>query len=75
MAQVSDGAIRVQATFYLGSAHDGHEAMVAEEDDFEVAGEAEEAVEVRVSMQGLTVLLLERKFRVFHANLRNHDGP
>ena len=50
VAQASDGAIRVQASFFLGSAHDGHEAVIADEDDFEVADEAEEAVEVRVSM-------------------------
>ena len=60
---------------YLGSAHDGHAAMIAEKDVFKVASKAEEVVEVRVSMQYLAVLFLERKFRVFEANLGDHDGP
>ena len=37
MAQASDGAIRVQASFLFGSAHDGYEAVLEEEHDFEVA--------------------------------------
>ena len=46
MAQASDGAIRVQASFLFGSAHDGYEAMLEEEHDFEVADEACEALEI-----------------------------
>ena len=75
MAQASDGAIRVQASFFLGSAHDGHEAVIADEDDFEVADEAEEALEIQVSMQGVTALFLGRKFWVFRAHLQIHDEP
>ena len=60
--------------FFLVSVLYRHEAMIAEENDFRSAGEGEEVVKVRVSMQGVTALFLERKFRVFHANLRNHDG-
>ena len=75
MAQVSDAAIRVEATFFLGNAHYGPEAMIAEENDFEIAVEAEEAVKGRGSIQSVTALFLERKFPVFHANFRNHDGP
>ena len=49
--------------------------MIAEENDFEIAVEAEEAVKGRGSIQSVTALFLERKFPVFHANFRNHDGP
>ena len=36
MAQVSDAAIRVEATFFFVNAHYGPDAMIAEENDFEL---------------------------------------
>ena len=60
---------------FFGSTHNGHAAMIAEKDAFEVASKAEKAVEVRVSMQDLAVLFSERKSQFFEANLGDHDGP
>ena len=74
VGQVSDEAIRVETMFFLGSVLYGHEAKIAEETDFKSEGEGEEVVKVRVFMHGMTALFLERNFRVFHANLGNHDG-
>ena len=36
VAQVSDAAIRVEATFFLANGHYGPEAMMAEENDFKL---------------------------------------
>ena len=46
VAQASDGAIRVQASCLCGSAHDGYEAVLEGEHDFEFADEAGEALEI-----------------------------
>ena len=44
VARGSDDAVGVQATFFLGSVHDGHEGMIAGKDASDVASEAEESV-------------------------------
>ena len=43
-ARGSDEAVGVQATFFLGSVHDGHEGMTAGKDASDVTSEAEETV-------------------------------
>ena len=60
--------------FFLVSVLYGHEAMIAEETDFKCEGEGEEVINIRVSMHAMTAIFLQRNFRVFHANLGNHDG-